>query len=78
MKLKDLKKFETASIIEVPLDSPKVVQRLSDLGLQKGQKVTCLIGSPWGGVNSYRLSGGTFALEDWICEMVIVKKESLK
>ena len=73
MKLKDLKKFETAKIVSVHIESQQVAHRLADLGLQKDQLVTCLHGSPWGGVNSYQLSNGVFALEDWICENVNIK-----
>jgi|GEM_PF-2459260 len=73
MKLKNLKKFESAKIIDVQLPSEQVAFRLADLGLQTGQTITCLHGSPWGGVQSYQLSNGIFALEDWICENVTVE-----
>ncbi len=74
-KLSELKNYETAEIVEVSLDSIPVVNRLADLGLQKGQTVTRVPGSPWGGVHSFQLSNGTFALEDWICRNVTIKKE---
>lgn len=74
MKLSDLKKFETAKVLKVDLAQEAVLKRLADLGLQQGQEVTCLVGSPWGGVGSFQLSNGVFALEDWICQKVQVEK----
>ncbi len=78
MKLSDLKKFEKAKVLSVDLDHQAVRKRLSDLGLQQGQEVTCLVGSPWGGVGSYQLTNGVFALEDWICKKVQVEKVDSK
>lgn len=75
MKLSELKKFETATIVSLTIESAKVAERLADLGLKKDQKITRLHGSPTGGVTSFQLSHGVFALEDWIIQSVTIVKD---
>lgn len=75
MKLSELKTLQKAIVTAVNVDSAKVVQRLSDLGLRQGQKIICLQKSPVGGVTSYQLSHGVFALEDWITENIEVQQD---
>lgn len=74
MRLIELKSNESAQIIEVVEQSPQVIQRLGDLGLRPGQIVTCLKKSPFGGVTSYELSHGIFALEDFVTQNILVEK----
>lgn len=77
MKLSQLKKMETATIVRVEVSSEKISQRLADFGLKEGQKITCLFKSPLGGVNSYRLSHGAFALEDILLENITVSRDPI-
>ena len=74
MKLSQLKPKESSIISEVKISSEKLVQRLSDLGLQKGQKITCLHHSPLGGSSSFQLSQGIFVLEDYLLEEIYIEK----
>ncbi len=74
MKLSELKKSEKA-IIESIDDCPEVLrQRLASLGVQKGQEVICLHSSPVGGVTSFQVSHGVFALEDTLTNLIHVQK----
>jgi len=77
IKLSVLPKSEEAIITSIHIDSREVALRLSDLGLKIGQKITCLNKSPVGGVTSFQLSHGVFALEDSITNKIFVAKSSV-
>jgi Fe2+ transport system protein FeoA len=74
MRLSELKKFEVAEVVEIAGCPKKVALRLAALGVRPQQKIQCLHASPVGGVTSYLLNLGVFAIEDRLAAQIVVEK----
>lgn len=74
MLLSELNIGQKALIVEVNITEASLSSRLAELGVRRGETITCLHESPFGGVRSYKLSQGVFALESTIADNISIEK----
>lgn len=58
-------------------NSGSMRQRLTDLGLVEGSRVTCLGRSLWGDPAAYEICGAVIALRRVDCEQILLREISL-
>lgn len=58
-------------------NSGSMRQRLTDLGLVEGSRVTCLGRSLWGDPAAYEICGAVIALRRADCEQILLREISL-
>ena len=71
--LSDLKPGMTGEVISLP-NSGALRQRLMDLGLVEGSRVTCLGRSLWGDPAAYEICGAVSALRRADCEQILLRE----
>ncbi len=71
--LSDLKPGMTGVVLSLP-NSGSMRQRLTDLGLVRGSRVTCLGSSLWGDPAAYEICGAVIALRRADCEQILLRE----
>ena len=71
--LSDLKPGMTGEVISLS-NSGAMRQRLMDLGLVAGRRVTCLGRSLWGDPAAYEICGAVIALRRADCEQILLRE----
>ena len=71
--LSDLKPGMTGEVLSLP-HSGSIHQRLMDLGLVEGSRVTCLGRSLWGDPAAYEICGAVIALRRADCEQILLRE----
>lgn len=71
--LSDLKPGMTGEVISLS-NSGAMRQRLMDLGLVEGSRVTCLGRSLWGDPAAYEICGAVIALRRADCEQILLRE----
>ena len=73
MRLSDLAEGESAYVAEVQA-APGMYRRLTDLGLIRGTRVTCVLTSPAGDPRAYLIRGALIALRTADTAGIVVEK----
>ena len=71
--LSELKPGMTGEVLSLSNSGP-MRQRLMDLGLVEGSRVTCLGRSLWGDPAAYEMCGAVIALRRADCEQILLRE----